>query len=145
MPQRTLIAMTVSLFLLAAPRAIAADDAHSHGMGQKAMSDQTLKQVMQGIQGDLSRIVYGVSVDNMHLVAQGARGIAHHPMPKGGMKPYITKNADKLPAMIPKMDEMVHQSAVKIAGAADAGDRDAVVDHLSTMIKGCVACHQTFR
>jgi cytochrome c556 len=47
--------------------------------------------------------------------------------------------------MIPKMDEMVHQSAVKIAAAADAGDRDAVVSHLSTMIKGCVACHQTFR
>lgn len=145
MPQRILIVLTAVLFLLADPRAIVADDAHAHGMGQKAMSDQTLKQVMQGIQGDLSRIVYGVSVDNMHLVAQGARGIAHHPMPKGGMKPYITKNADKLPAMIPKMDEMVHQSAVKIAAAAGAGDRDAVVSHLSTMIKGCVACHQTFR
>lgn len=145
MTQRTLIVLTAVLFLLAGPRAIVADDAHNHGTEPKAMSDLTLKQVMQGIQGDLGRIVYGVSVDNMHLVAQGARGIAHHPMPKGGMKPYITKNADKLPAMIPKMDEMVHQSAVKIAKAADEGDREAVVDHLSTMVKGCVACHQMFR
>ncbi len=140
---RMLMGLLLAGILTASPAF--GQEPHAHGPAGKPMSDQTLKQVMQGIQSNLDRLVYGITVENPALIREGALGIADHPMPKGGLKPYIKKNPEKLGEMVPAMEEAVHQSALHIVKSIDAGNTRAVVEHLSTMLKGCVSCHQVFR
>ena len=42
-------------------------------------------------------------------------------------------------------DEVVHDAAVRMSEAADARDIDRLLEELSTVQRGCVACHSTFR
>ncbi len=70
-------------------------------MGDKGREDLTLMQVMHDLASNLNRIQWGIMTNNRYMVEQGAAGISSQPMPKGGLKPYIKKNADMIKGAVP--------------------------------------------
>ena len=121
-------------------------DPHAHAEpAENGHADLTLIQVMHDLGSNLNRIQWGIMTNNRYMVEQGAAGIASHPMPKGGLKPYIKKNAGMIKDAVPVYDEMVHSTADQIkAGAATASMLD-LQKMAATIGEGCVGCHEVFR
>jgi len=108
-------------------------------------ADLTLVQVMQDLASQLSRIQSGILTGNRMMIAEGAIRIANHPAPKGGIKPYITKNSDDLMKVIKEMDGTVHQTSTKIAELAYTAPMAELHEMTSRVAGGCVKCHDAFR
>lgn len=54
--------------------------------------------------------------------------------------------AGKLPLQFKKLGGDIHQKFDQLAmDADDLGDRDHVLEQLSSLMKNCVACHATYR
>jgi hypothetical protein len=145
------ILLTLALLLFSATQSLAAEDkhtsAHSHGEshGTAQESDFTLKEVMEDLAFSLSRIEYGILANNRLMIKEGAKGIAHHPNPKGGLKPYIKKKTAGLDNVIAKMDKLVHDTAVETAKGADSEPMLKLQAKADKITKACVGCHNAFR
>jgi cytochrome c556 len=107
----------------------------------------TLVQVMQEILADYQSIAAAIAVDNGELAAESARRLANHPLPRGGMLPYLPldKVNSKDLSALPGMEETVEGGATRLAEAAERGDMAEAATHLSRIMSGCVGCHQVFR
>lgn len=107
----------------------------------------TLRQVMHEILSDFQSIVAGIATDNGEMVADAARRLASHRLPRGGLFPYlgIENITDDNLSALPAMEEAVEGTAVKLAEAAERGDMAEAAGRLSEIMTGCVACHQLFR
>jgi hypothetical protein len=135
-----LLLVILPLVLLTAP--VSAEEPHSH---EGPESPHDLKTVMQALALAEQQIQVGLLTNNRLLIAQGAKGVAHHPRPKGGIAPYIKKHQDKLAETIQLMDKRVHGSAVAIfKGSATASmlELQTLNDEL---VRGCIQCHDLFR
>ncbi len=122
--------------------------AHSHeeaAAGEKGREDLTLMQVMHDLASNLNRIQWGIMTNNRYMVEQGAAGISSHPMPKGGLKPYIKKNADMIKDTIPVFDEQVHTTASEMKEKAAIATMLELQKMANTIGEGCVNCHDVFR
>lgn len=145
------ILLTLTLLLFPATQSLAAEhkqpSAHSHGGdGHSAQeSEFTLKEVMEDLAVNLSRIEYGILANNRLMIKEGAKGIAHHPNPKGGLKPYIKKDIKGKMKLITKMDKLVHDTAVETAKGADSEPMLKLQAKVDKLAKGCVSCHNVFR
>jgi len=116
-----------------------------HATGEGQQSDLTLLQVMQDLAFQLSRIQYGILTNNRYMIKQGAMSIANHPAPKGGIKPYVKKNAEQIKSAVPVMDKQVHQTSLHMAEAADTATMSDIQKMADTIVSGCVSCHNLFR
>lgn len=144
MKRSVFFAVAVATFALLAVAAVAKDKGHTHAENAKA-SPYDLRQVMQHLSSSQQQIQTGLLMNNRLMVAKGAHAIAHHPMPKGGIKPYIKKNHAALKSTIRAMDEQVHNSAVSLfkqSSTASMLELQALNDR---MVKGCISCHNAFR
>ena len=122
--------------------AYAEDQAHAHKAEQ---SDHTLREVMQQLGTSVQQIQAGLLSNNRLLIATGAKGIAHHPAPKGGLAPYIKKNHKLLMPTIKKMDAQVHSTAVQMFKTSKTASMAELQALSNTMISGCISCHAIFR
>lgn len=138
----------------AAPTATAQGEAkpdqheHSHdapGMAAKKESELTMMQVMHDLAFQLNRVEFGIMTQNRRMIEEGASAIANHPMPKGGIKPYLKKNAEQIKAVIPAMDANIHGTATQIAKNAAAAPMKDLQALYSVMSENCVSCHSVFR
>ncbi len=123
-------------------------DAHTHTHGEPAESERaglTLMQVMHDLAANLNRIQWGIMTNNRYMVEQGAAAIASHPMPHGGLKPYIKKNADMIKDTIPVYDEQVHTTAAEMKEKATTATMLELQKMAATIGDGCVNCHDVFR
>lgn len=121
---------------------------HSHdapGMAGKKESGLTMMQVMHDLAFQLNRVEFGIMTQNRRMIEEGANAIANHPMPKGGIKPYLKKNADQIKAVIPAMDATIHGSAADIASHAAVAPMKDLQALYSVMAENCVSCHSVFR
>jgi hypothetical protein len=100
---------------------------------------------MEDLAANLSRIEYGILANNRLMIKEGAKGIAHHPSPKGGIQPYIKKNTKGLEQVIAKMDKQVHDNAVETAKGADSETMLKLQAKAGKIARGCVGCHNVFR
>lgn len=150
---RVLIAIAAGLFTISGGAWASKSMEHSHGnehikkvMAEEGkQSDLTLLQVMQDLAFQLNRIQSGILTNNRYMIKQGALGIADHPAPKGGIKPYIKKNAEQIKTMVPAMDKQVHKTAVEMAEVADTASMLDLQKKADTIVTGCVSCHNLFR
>jgi hypothetical protein len=115
-----------------------------HGHGGKE-SNFTLKEVMQHLAAAEQEIQTGLLMNNRLMVKKGAKAIAHHPMPKGGIKPYLKKNHQEFTKVVKTMDKNVHQSAVEMAKVADTASMLDLQALNNKMTSGCIGCHNVFR
>jgi hypothetical protein len=125
-------------------------DAHEHnhgapGMAGKKESDLTMMQVMHDLAFQLARVEFGIMTQNRRMIEEGANAIANHPMPKGGIKPYLKKNAEQIKAVIPAMDANIHGTAADIASHAAVAPMKDLQALYSVMAENCVSCHAVFR
>jgi hypothetical protein len=107
----------------------------------------TFRQMMQEVLADYQSIVSGIAVDNAAQVADSARRLANHRIPRGGLLPYfpLDKINDESLSILVSMNETVEGNALKLAEAADNGHIAEATTYLSKIAAGCVACHQVFR
>ncbi len=124
------------------PEAAAAKDTHAH---EGEQSNFTLKEVMQHLGAAQSQLHLGLLSHNRLMIANGAKAIAHHPMPKGGLKPYIKKNHQQLMPTIKEMDQRVHSTAVEIFKRSDRATMVELQALNDRMVVGCLSCHELFR
>jgi len=110
-----------------------------------ATSDYTLLQVMQHLSASQQQIQTGLLMNNRLMIAKGAGAIADHPMPKGGIKPYIKKNHAALKGTIHAMDAQVHKSAVALSKKASTATMLELQALNDKMVTGCISCHNVFR
>lgn len=148
--------LAAAALLVMGTAARAEEHSHNHGaepanphaqaaLGDKGRDDLNLMQVMHDLGANLNRIQWGIMTNNRYMVEQGAAGIASHPMPKGGLKPYIKKNADMIKGAVPVYDEMVHKTAVQIKEKAATAPMQDLQKMAATIGEGCVSCHDVFR
>lgn len=131
-------------------KAEAKPDAHAHshdapGMAGKKESDLTMMQVMHDLAFQLNRVEFGIMTQNRRMIEEGANAIANHPMPKGGIKPYLKKNAEQIKAVIPAMDATIHGTATDMASHAAVAPMKDLQALYSVMAENCVSCHTVFR
>ncbi len=108
-------------------------------------SNYTLIQVMQHLSASQQQIQHGLLLNNRLMIAQGAKAIAHHPSPKGGIAPYIKRNHAALEATIQVMDEQVHKSAVMLFKKSATAPMLELQALNHQMVIGCMTCHNAFR
>lgn len=145
----SLILLTAVLAFYATP-ATAEDNQSEHAKkvmahNHKGQSEFTLIQVMHDLAYQLSRIQFGLLTSNRLMIKEGAKGIANHPAPKGGIKPYIKRNAEAIKEVIPEMDKIVHQTSIKIAKIAETADMLELQKLETEILSGCIGCHDMFR
>jgi len=105
----------------------------------------TLKEIMQDLRDDLVKISDGLLVDDLELVADGARGIAEHPKIPPDQ---VTRVAKELGAEMPafkQLDTQVHDLAIKTRAAAESANRDAAFRRYQEMTASCLACHAAYK
>ncbi|MBI4666527.1 MAG: hypothetical protein HY751_08980 [Nitrospinae bacterium] len=147
-----IVSVLIALFVFVGngPRAWAEQRSHEHslpGHGEKTTpkKDLTMIQVMQDLAMSFNRLQSGILSGNRLMIEEGARSIAEHPMPAGGPKPYIKKNADKIAEVLPGMDEAVHHTAVELKEKAATASLLEMQGMANKLASGCVACHDFFR
>jgi hypothetical protein len=121
---------------------------HSHGApGEPAKNESglTMLQVMHDLAFQLQRVQFGVMTQNRRMIEEGATAIANHPMPKGGIKPYLKKNQEQVKAVIPAMDANIHGTATDMASHASAAPMKDLQALYNVMAENCVSCHTVFR
>lgn len=107
----------------------------------------TLRQVMQEILSEYQGVAAAIATDNAEQAADGARRLADHRIPVGGLLPYfpLDKINDASLSVLPAMNDAVEGAALRLAQAADQGNMAAAASRLGEIASGCVACHQFFR
>ena len=152
--KRSLTVFAFASLLIYAGAALAANadqqggHEHNHGapgMAAKKESDLTMIQVMQDLAFQLQRIQFGIMTQNRRMIEEGATAIANHPMPKGGVKPYLKKNQDQVKAVIPAMDATIHGTATEMAHHASVAPMKDLQGLYSVMAENCANCHSVFR
>jgi hypothetical protein len=114
-------------------------------MDEGAKSDYNLVQIMHDLAFQLNRIEFGILTNNRYMIEAGARAITSHPVPKGGLKPYLRKNAEDIKAMAPSIDEDVHNAALEIAKNAKTASMTELQDKANGITQSCIGCHEMFR
>ena len=107
----------------------------------------TFRQIMHEVLSDYQTAALGIATQNGELAAAGARSLANHRLPKGGLFPYIPLEMvnDEDLSVLPGMNTAVEGNAMKLAKAAEKGDMATAAEYLGKVMSGCVACHQKFR
>ncbi len=139
------------LFSITVPMVSYAEGSHSKNDHMEKMmhsgggSNYTLVQVMDDLASQISRIQTGILKGNRLMIKQGAQGIAKHPKPKGGLKPYLKKNVESIKKKVPVMDKVVHQTALKMVEVAETESISRLQEMMNTVVNGCIDCHEMFR
>ena len=96
---------------------------------------------MRAFLNSVQQINQGLSENNMELVAEQARKSGK--AAQAGMPGTLV---GKLPLQFKKLGGDTHAKFDQLAmDADDLGDRDHVLQQLSTLMKNCVTCHATYR
>ncbi len=96
---------------------------------------------MRAFLSSVQQINQGLSENNMELVAEHARKSGK--AAQAGMPGTLV---GKLPLQFKKLGGDTHAKFDQLAmDADDLGDRDHVLQQLSSLMKNCVTCHATYR
>lgn len=104
-----------------------------------------LRSIMVGLGADMNEISRGLWLEDLAIVAAGARAIAEHPHVGDAERTRIQRVLEASFSEFVQGDHRVHDTAVGLAAAAAADDMSTVLDELAELQAGCVDCHQDFR
>lgn len=105
----------------------------------------SLIEIMQGLEIDMDRVAHGVWVADFDSIAAGARAVADHPKVGPAERAEIFEVLGERAAGFRQADMLVHNTAVELAEKARAGDMGGVLDAMTRLQAGCVACHAGYR
>ena len=105
----------------------------------------TLVEIMQQLEVDMERIAHGVWLSDFDSIAAGAQAIADHPKVGPEERAQIVEVLGDRAAGFRQADMRVHDTAVELAEQARAEAMGGVLDVLTRLQAGCVACHNGYR
>jgi len=104
-----------------------------------------LYELMLGIEEDMAGLNAGLWREDYAAIARHAEGIATHPpVPEPEAQTIGRVLGDAMQAF-GTMDTNVHDLAVEIGELAGQENLAAIVDCVTALDRGCVACHSQFR
>jgi mono/diheme cytochrome c family protein/cytochrome c556 len=104
-----------------------------------------LKQIMQKLGSDYSRLNHAILLEDFDGAAQAAHAIAYHDKPPMSQRMKILGSLGTDMPKFKQADGKVHALAIKIEEAAKAGDMPLLMQRQSQMLSACMACHSTYR
>ena len=105
----------------------------------------SLVAIMQQLEVDMERVAHGIWVEDYDSIAAGAQAIADHPKVGPEERAEIMAILGDRGAGFREADMRVHDTSVELAEAARARSMSDVLDVLSRLEAGCVACHTGYR
>lgn len=117
----------------------------SEGGASEAADPGLLRSIMVDLGADMNEISRGLWQDDLPAVAVAAKAIAEHPHVSDTERARIQRLLGASFADFVQGDRRVHDAALRLSGAAAAGELAGTLDQLAELQAGCVACHQEFR
>jgi cytochrome c556 len=140
--------LSVSTILLGTLIAITMSFPLSSSQPQAEMDERgtrPLRSLMTELGQDMSRISDGIWREDFEMIAAAAERIAHHPRVPVHEREVIQETlVERFPAFV-AFDHSVHDTAARLAEAAQQGNMSAVLERADRLTHGCVACHTAFR
>lgn len=97
----------------------------------------SMRRFLKGTQ----QIVQGLALDDMKVVAQGARSTSAQPLSEASRKA-----RENCPKGCTELCEAMHGGFDSIAAEAEAGkNKQVILEKLSGTLQRCTACHDTYR
>jgi len=111
-----------------------------------AAANLPLKEIMQGLEGDLATLAHGLWVEDREVVRQAAGRIADHPrVIPTQMVAIQAALGSSFPSFVAH-DQDVHQAALALAEATDSMmSVSELFDGYLRIQRGCLSCHMAFR
>lgn len=123
----------------------AASSAWAGGSAGKVGAPLELRSIMQELSADMGAIVGGIAAGDMAAVEEHAGRVADHRRPPATEMGAIIKLLGPDMPAFKGIDTAVHDGALGVARAAAKGDTRAVLEGYSSVLSGCVECHERFR
>ncbi|NOY92670.1 MAG: cytochrome c [Deltaproteobacteria bacterium] len=142
----TTAAIGLSLALLAACGSAESETvAEPSAPAAEALEPGSLKFIMGGLAGDMTRLSAGLWLDDFEAIRAGATAVADHPhVSPSELSRVRATLGERLPLFV-AADRAVHDAAQRVAQAAEARDMERVLRETATLQSGCVSCHARFR
>ncbi len=115
------------------------------GSAGKLGAPLELRSIMRELSVDMEGVVSGIVAGDMAVVEEHARRVADHRRPPATEMGGIVKLLGPDMPAFKGIDTLVHDGALGVADAAAAGDTRAVLEGYSSVLSGCVECHERFR
>lgn len=104
-----------------------------------------LLTIMVELGDDMEALSDALWRNDLASLATAAGAIADHPKVSATERGRIQAAlGDRFPDFV-KGDQRVHNSALRLAEHATAGETSAILQELAELQSGCVACHDVFR
>ncbi len=118
----------------------------SPGASQNAVADEhSLRSIMQELGVQIGRLAEAMMADDLATVGEAATAIADHPRPGLTERLSVLGRLGSDAASFRQRDADVHDAALRIKQAAEAGDRSALADDFHRLTDACLSCHRQFR
>ena len=130
---------------LAAHGAVDRADASETDTASARTTQPTLVEIMRQLEVDMERVAHGVWLADFDSIAAGAQAIADHPKVGPEERAEIVGILGERAGGFRQADMLVHNTAVELAENARAEELGAVLDILTRLQAGCVACHTGYR
>lgn len=121
----------------------AAEAGHDHAPA--ASGGQTLLAIMQQLGSHITSLTHALMIGDKAGVTTHATAIAEHP-------PIASDDLERIKTLLgsemtqfEKADVSVHNAAVRLRDAAQAGETQAILTSLSELQRGCIGCHDQFQ
>lgn len=109
------------------------------------LQTRPLRFLMVGLGQDMSRISDGLWHEDYEMIRQGARGVADHPRVTPEEMATIQAVLEGRFETFVGFDQLVHDTADEMAGAAAERDMGRVLELQGRLQQGCISCHAAFR
>ncbi len=110
-----------------------------------AAGDGPMEKMMQELSVNMARINEGIWREAFDEVAQGAEGIAEHPMPPLLQRLELLAELGTDASRFMKADKALKAAAVAVTEAAARRDLGEVLSRYQVLQQNCVACHTWYR
>jgi len=108
-------------------------------------ADGSLKQVMQQLGQDYSKLDRAILMEDFETAAKAAHAIGFHDKPSMGQRLKILASLRMEMSDFKKADEKVHALSIEIEQAAKAKDMPLLIERQSQMLSACMGCHISYR
>ncbi|HSH30029.1 MAG TPA: cytochrome c [Thiohalobacter sp.] len=110
-----------------------------------AADPHSLRGIMQELGRQMGTLTQAIMADDRETIVAAAAAIADHPQPPLSERIRILGSLGTAAPAFRQADKDVHDAAIAVKQAAEAGDRDALAAGFHRLTRSCLACHTRFR
>lgn len=104
-----------------------------------------LKSIMIDLGEQMARVQAGLWVEDYAAISTAAKAVADHPHVSPEERARVQAALGEDFAAFAQADRRVHDSAVRLAEAADTRSSESTLKEIVEVQSGCVSCHTQFK